>query len=566
MRFKFYEYIRRFQYLIYVVFRFWGITFTFAYPLLWGLLVQNIIDNNVEKLPLAITLVILVKVTQVIFSNYNLYFSAKLKESMECELKKKMMATELNFTFERLQSINAGQFISKFHSDVVEIAKFWIDTIPNMVTSFTLAILMGWFVIEKSMIVFIVVILASVLSLITNHVMGNKYHNKYKETRVNADNYFTMMYQTLSAIIEIKVQGIKEKVLRNNSKIFDDVRKEETKLFSIEYCAEVISGFWDTLIFCVALFLMVSDIVSGKSNIAYFITLFAYLPLLSSNIISLGKIMMNLGSYNTSLQRIDELLHPDCESIENFGSITFDEAFHSLTFKDITYVYPRSSTKSLNEINLVINQGDKLAVVGTSGSGKSTLFRIATYLIIPKTGFVRLNGYNYEELTERSIRNNITVVSQNPFFLNESIRNNLNIGTKKIISDKEISKLLYEIGLDQYAENLDYVISEKNDNLSGGEKQRLAIVRAAIMDIPVIIFDEPYSAQDNESIERTVRFVEKYTVGKVVIISSHRISFVQNCSRIVVMQAGVIIDMGTHEELVSRCSLYQELCSKESVF
>jgi subfamily B ATP-binding cassette protein MsbA len=236
--------------------------------------------------------------------------------------------------------------------------------------------------------------------------------------------------------------------------------------------------------------------------------------------------------------------------------------FENLSFEGVTFSYPGTKEPALRDINLEIRAGERVALVGQSGSGKTTLAHLIPRFHDCQTGILKLNGRPVREYSLKSLRTNIGIVSQDPFLFNLSIRDNIAYGSldanQHQVEQAATAAYAHEF-IQQMPEGYDTVVGEKGVKLSGGQKQRLTIARAIMKNPSLLILDEATSALDTES-ERIVQHaLENLMQGRTSLIIAHRLSTIINADRIVVMEKGNILNIGTHNELIQKCKAYKKL-------
>ena len=208
----------------------------------------------------------------------------------------------------------------------------------------------------------------------------------------------------------------------------------------------------------------------------------------------------------------------------------------------------------------------KIAIVGRSGQGKSTLFNLLLRYFDSTKGSIKINGIDIKELSENSLRENISVIRQTPYLFNSSILDNFRLVNENVTLDevREVCKKAY---IDDYIMSLpdkyDTVIGEGGVNLSGGQKQRIAIARTLLKNTKVILFDEATSALDNESQEYIKKTIDDLVKTHTIIIVAHRLSTIMDADIIYVIDDGKVSDKGTHDELMKSSKMYKKLYSPE---
>ncbi len=232
-------------------------------------------------------------------------------------------------------------------------------------------------------------------------------------------------------------------------------------------------------------------------------------------------------------------------------------------FKDIVFRFNDDGEEVLKKLSFTVDAGQTIALVGRSGSGKTTLVNMLPRFVEPTTGHITLDGVSLDEFTLSSLRHNLSLVSQHVVLFEGSISDNIRYGFNQGASDEQLRAVLEASNLWDFVQGLpegvDTQIGESGSWLSGGQRQRLAIARALLKDAPILILDEATSALDNESEKLVQDSLERLMKGRTTFVIAHRLSTVKNADRILVLDDGVIIEDGSHEELLKNSGLYQSL-------
>jgi len=237
---------------------------------------------------------------------------------------------------------------------------------------------------------------------------------------------------------------------------------------------------------------------------------------------------------------------------------------NAITLEDVSVIYPAKELAALEGVNLKIEEGEKVALVGFSGAGKSTLFDLIPRFIDPVKGRVLLDGVDVRELELSALRSRITMVSQHTFLFNDSVLNNIKYGSLQA-TRTQVEQAAADAGALEFIEQLplglDTIIGEGGHSLSGGERQRLAIARAMLKNSPILLLDEATASLDNRA-ERVVQeAIERLEKNRTSLVIAHRLSSIRGVDRIIIMKEGKIVESGTHERLIAMRGEYFTLYS-----
>ena len=233
--------------------------------------------------------------------------------------------------------------------------------------------------------------------------------------------------------------------------------------------------------------------------------------------------------------------------------------------KNVSFSY--GETEVLKNISLNIKKGETLAIVGASGSGKSTLANLLPRFYNYNSGELLIDGNELRNISKKSIRSLIGIVGQESILFNGSIRDNILLG--KQIDDNEVYNALKTANaldfINEFDDKIDHKIADNGVNLSGGQKQRIAIARAIISKSPILILDEATSSLDSKSEKLVQDALIKLMDNKTSIVIAHRLSTVKNAQNIIVLEKGKIVEQGTHDDLISRKGIYNNLITLQSL-
>tara|TARA_B100000674_G_C37900850_1_gene943669 strand:- start:823 stop:1734 length:912 start_codon:yes stop_codon:yes gene_type:complete len=249
---------------------------------------------------------------------------------------------------------------------------------------------------------------------------------------------------------------------------------------------------------------------------------------------------------------------------ESNTPVKIDSFKKSINFKNVNFKYENNNNTILEDINFEIIKGQTIAIVGKSGAGKTTLTDLLPRFYDPTDGDIFVDSLNLKDLALKDLRNLFGIVTQNVILFNDTIRNNIIQGNENA-TDADIEKAIKSSNLEDLIDKLDHgldtYIGENGVKLSGGEKQRLSIARALIKNPDILILDEATASLDSESEKKVHAAIDNLIIDRTVIIIAHRLSTIVNANKILVMDNGKIINVGSHEELLISSEIYKKLYS-----
>ena len=271
--------------------------------------------------------------------------------------------------------------------------------------------------------------------------------------------------------------------------------------------------------------------------------------------------------FNVAATRVFEVIDDVKFKKEHFGTKELNKINGDFEFKDVSFSY-NTDKIVLRNLSFKIHANETVAFVGKSGSGKTTIFSLLNRLYNIDSGEILIDNININELTKDSIRNNMSVITQNPYIFNFSIRENLKI-VKDDMTEEEMIEACKLACLHDFIISLkdgyDTIVGEGGITLSGGQRQRLAIARALLKKTEIILFDEATSALDNETQKEIQKAINNMKGEYTILIIAHRLSTVIDSDRIIVIDDGKVIAEGTHNELFENNEFYRNLYEKELV-
>ena len=305
------------------------------------------------------------------------------------------------------------------------------------------------------------------------------------------------------------------------------------------------------------------EVIKGNMTVGSFFSFMTALFMLYTPIKRLSSVYNKFQSAIAANERINDIFAQKNEIRE--GREVLNKDIKNITFENISLKY--DDKVALKNINLIAKKGEKIALVGDSGGGKSSLVNLILRFYDPYEGELNFNGEDIKNFTFKSLRDNISIVTQRVYIFNDTIANNIAFGSE--VDEQKVKDVLKQAHALEFVEQLENGIhtylDEFGSNLSGGQRQRIAIARALYKKPQILIFDEATSALDNESESIITKVLDEVSADKITFVIAHRLSTIKNADKIVVFKAGKIICKGDESTLLESCSEYKRLHSLASM-
>ena len=472
----------------------------------------------------------------------------------------------LNLPAVAYEEKSSGEIINRITNDA-DTLSFAFGRLLNMFTSLLASIVILIYVFINSWIIGLEILFLLSILMIVIRKYTPKMKQTHKERKAEQDKFTALTNESIRGIREIKTLGIKNNLITNMRDIIKLIYKKSEKEIDIEKEFHIITRFIKSLMEVGTFLVCVVLLYYKQISLTFFVAMTYYVYRYMWLIENLSDFMKMYQKTVVSIGRVNDILENRLYKDVKFGSKELNDVKGVVEFKNVSFAYPKEK-QTLNGFNLTLEPNKKIAIVGKSGHGKTTLFNLLTRIFDVKKGKITLDGVNIKDLTEESLRKNISIIRQEPFIFNRTIKENFEIVDENI-SLEEMRKYAKEAYIDDYIMSLpkgyDTLLGEGGVNLSGGQKQRLSIARTLSKKSKVILFDEATSALDNESQEYIKKTIDNLVKDHTVIIVAHRLSTIIDADIIYVVEEGQVVDSGTHDELLKKNENYKKLYTKESL-
>jgi len=388
-----------------------------------------------------------------------------------------------------------------------------------------------------------------------------------------AAGILSMLGESLGGLTVVKAYGMEGRERRRFFTVAKQWLKCAVKVFKIQAASGPMLEFVGTLGIAAAIVVasyVLSEDVSSEQNLllAFFGALLAAMDPLRK----LADVNNRLQAAANGAERLFELIDAEPESRRGARNIELPRMSRELAFEHVSFRYTPESDAVLTDVSFRVAAGETVAIVGRTGCGKSTLVNLVPRFYVPTSGRVTIDGVDVQDVTLRSLRDQIGVVSQDITLFSDTVAANIAYGSRPAlraqnrtgqVTREEIEAAARMAHADEFVQKLpegyDTQLGTAGKTLSGGQRQRLALARAIIRDPAILILDEATSALDEQTQALVQDTLEKFCRNRTVIIIAHRLSTISLARRIIVMEAGRIVDIGTHDELMARCPTYRLL-------
>ncbi|NOY63929.1 MAG: ATP-binding cassette domain-containing protein [Nitrospirae bacterium] len=389
--------------------------------------------------------------------------------------------------------------------------------------------------------------------------LGKRLKKVTKEAQRKISVITELLTETFSGIKIIKVFGKESALINLFKKRNQDYYRENMRSTRIVEATSLLMEFVGGLGITFVIWYGGRLVVSGAITPGDFFSFLAAIFMIYTPVKRLAKVHNGLQQARASIDRINEFLVLEREKD---GDKEIEEFTRSIEYRDVSFRYPTSETYALRHINLKIRKGDIIALVGQSGAGKTTFVDLLPRFYDPTDGAIFIDDLDIRELRISSLRGLIGVVSQDVILFNDTVRANIAFGrpgaTEEEIQEAAKAAYAHEFIM-ELPHGYDTMIGERGVRLSGGQRQRLSIARAILKNPPILILDEATSSLDTHAEMMVQKALDSLMKNRTTIVIAHRLSTVRIASKIIVLDHGMIVEQGTHEELLKKNGVYKHL-------
>ncbi len=536
--------------------------------LVYGFLQQSITNHGkVQALGWICLAIIITIFLKNIFLYLSYYFLAPIRNAVTRKYSRLLYEKILQLPIGYFTEQRKGDILSRSSNDITELENSVIGALEGLIKEplNILGILIFLFIISVKLTLFVFILLP-LAGVIVGRI-GRSLKKHTNKAQIKWGEILSQMEETLTGLRIIKAFNAEGRVKKQFFALVDDIFHIKNKILNRRDLASPVSETLGVIILCGVLWfggklVLNGEILSGSSFIAY-VALFSQIINPSK---ALSQAAYNVTRGNATLDRLNEILEAPLTVKETANPIAIASFKESIEFENVQFLY--QDTTILKNINLSIKIGKSVALVGSSGAGKSTLVDLVPRFHDVSAGNLLIDGKNIKEYGLNSLRNLISIVTQEPILFNDTIAANIALGKPEATEEEIIAAAKIANAYDFIIKKeggFNSIIGDRGSKLSGGERQRLTIARAVLKNPPILILDEATSALDTESEKLVQDAINNMMQNRTSIVIAHRLSTIRHADEIIVMQKGEIVERGNHETLLAQNGYYQKLIEMQEV-
>ena len=505
-------------------------------------------------LPVAVIIIFIIRGVSGFFSVYNIaWIGRQIIKLLRGELYQKF----LNLPTQFLDQKSNAELLSKVTFNIEQVAESTSNILTVLIRdTLTIIVLSVYMVYLSPTLASVIFLVAPVIAILVRFLslLFRRYSERIQDSMADVTHAIKETLQNHRIIKIFNGQDFEQKKF---SLINENNRKHNMKLFSTKAIGNSITIFIASLGVAGVVYVATLEQVKNSMTVGDFSGFITAMVLLMTPLKRLTNINAMIQRGIAAAVSIFSLLDEDNE--DDQGQLDANDLEGSINFKNVCFSYNQAE-HTLDGINISINPGETIAIIGKSGSGKTTLVNLIPRFYEIESGQLLIDSENIQNYSLRSLRSNISLVTQEVTLFNDTIFNNIAYGK---YSDNEVRKVVTSAHMDEFINNLpkglDTLVGDQGILLSGGQRQRIAIARALLKDAPILILDEATSSLDSESERYIQKALDQLMNSRTTLVIAHRLSTIENADRIIVLSKGRIVEQGNHNELIKQNAEYASL-------
>jgi ATP-binding cassette, subfamily B, putative efflux pump len=552
----------------------------FSIPLIIPILIKYVVDDIVGNPGLATAdkidkLLLIMGIMIVIFvilrppiEYYRQYFAQWTSNKILYDIRNKMYKHIQKLSFKYYANTRAGEIISRVINDVESTKTFVVTGLMNLwldIATIIIAIILMFTMNVKLTLVSILLFPLYAFSI--KYFFGNlrRLTRVRSQALAEVQSYLHERVQGMPVIKSFAIEGYEQTQFDKQNKNFLDKALKHTSWNAKSFAVvNTITDVAPLIVIGYSAYL----VIQGELSLGTMVAFFAYIDKLYNPLRRLVNSSTSITQSFASMDRVFEFLDEKYDVVDAANAVECSNVKGNIKFEDVSFAYEENQELVLKNISLDVKKGETIALVGMSGGGKSTLVSLIPRFYDVTKGKILLDGRDIRDFKVQSLRDKIGVVFQDNILFSESVKENILLG-KPGATDEEVFRAAKAANADEFIlhlpEGYDTKVGERGVKLSGGQKQRVAIARVFLKNPPILILDEATSALDLESEHYIQEALDELAKDRTTFIVAHRLSTITHADRIVLIEHGSIVEIGTHEELMAKQGNYYKLFQVQQI-
>ena len=464
-----------------------------------------------------------------------------------------------------IDSHSQGDIVSRIIADADQFADGLLMGFTQAFSGVVTIIGTLIFMIRMSLSITLVVVLLTPLSLFVASFISKKTFNMFKLQSETRGEQTAFIDEMISNEKVVKAFSREEQTIEKFASMNEDLKNASLKAIFFSSLTNPMTRFVYNVIYAFVALFGAIGVISGNMSIGILTCMLSYVNQYTKPFNEITGVITELQNAFACIERIFELLNAKSEPLDKFDAVCLDNLEGNIEIKDVFFSYNKEK-KLIEDFNLSVKKGQKVAIVGPTGAGKSTIINLLMRYYDTDKGIISVDGYDIKDIQRESLRSNYGMVLQETWLRNGTIRDNICLG-KPDASEEEILRAAKSSHAHSFIRRLengyDTIISDDGGSLSQGQKQLLCIARIMLLLPPMLILDEATSSIDTRTEKKIQSAFNMLMEGKTSFIIAHRLSTIKNADTILVMKDGHIIESGNHESLIEKEGFYYNLYNSQ---
>ncbi|MEM2094453.1 MAG: ABC transporter ATP-binding protein [Candidatus Bathyarchaeia archaeon] len=531
-------------------------------------LIQRLVDEGISRKEMNVILgtgitMIGIALLEALLTIGNTFLSVKTAQSFAADIRRLLFRKIQTFSFGNLDKFQTGQLIVRLTSDVNTVQQVVLLSLRMLVRAPLMITLSIALMLSTNVELARIVLLLLPLTLVGTAVFVTKAQPMFLEVQRRLERLNMVLQENLSGIRLVKAFVREDYENQRFDRANAELKKQSEKVGCLLSFLMPLMFLVVNLSILSVLWLGGQQVVLGKFTVGEIMAFTNYLLSSMFPLLMLGMIAGQMSAATASANRICEILDSKPDVVEKPSAIVLKDVKGRVAFEDVCFSYDRDSGEpALSDINLVVEPGETVAILGATGSGKSTLINLIPRFYDVTAGRVTIDGIDVRDVTLESLRSNIGIALQEVVLFSGTIRDNIKYG-RPDASDEEVEEAARAAQIHDFImslpEGYDSIVGQRGVNLSGGQKQRIAIARALLVKPKILILDDSTSSVDIETEGKIQEAIRQLMYGRTCFVIAQRVSTVLTADRIIVLDRGRIAAEGTHQELMRSSQIYREI-------